>query len=80
MKFEMMETIQITLDDYLTDLDQSMVIIVQEVTTLRMMFELNNEEMALLLLAKDEKMAILISMMDEILIDRLKQDGHDNIM
>ena len=57
-----------------------MVIIVQEVTIQRMMFELNNEEMALSLLVKDEKMAILIPMMDEILIDRLKQDGHDNIM
>ena len=80
MKFEMMETIQITLDDYQIDLVQSMVIIVQEATIRRMMFELNNEEMAISLLVKDEKTAILISMMDEILIDRLKQDGHDNIM
>ena len=57
-----------------------MVIIVQEVTILRMMFELSNEEMAISLLVKDEKMPILILVMDEILIDRLKQDGHENIM
>ena len=43
----MMVTIQITLDDYQIDLDQSMVIIAQEEIIPRMMFELKNVEMAL---------------------------------
>jgi len=62
------------------DLERFQVGTDQEETIPRMIIVLNNEEMGTLLLVKAEKMEILISMMDELIIDRLKQDGNENIM
>ena len=73
MKFEMMEIIQMTLGDFPTDLDLSMVITVQEEIITRMMIEQNYVEMALSQLVKNERMIVQqLIQMDVILHARLR--------
>ena len=76
----MTEIIQMNKAARMTVQEKFLAIIVQEVTVPTKMFELNNVEMALSLLVKGEKITILMSMMDEVLIDWLKRDGHENTM